>query len=57
MNYYLNVSMFYIQGCYDALEDKVFMETTTISIVTGLSTVCAVKKFCFSLLVISNKKY
>lgn len=47
MNYYLNVSMFYIQGCYDALEDKVFMETTTISIVTGLSTVCAVKKILF----------
>lgn len=30
------------KGCYDALEDKVFMETTTISIVTGLSTVCAI---------------
>lgn len=30
------------KGCYDALEDKVFKETTTISIVTGFSTVCAI---------------
>lgn len=30
------------KGCYDALEDMVFTETTTMSIVTGISTVWAI---------------
>lgn len=30
------------KGCYDALEDKLFTETTLISIFTGLSTACAI---------------
>lgn len=47
--------MFCIQGCYDALEDKLFTETKIISIFAGLSTACAVKKTFFFILVIRNK--